>query len=547
MLWPTVLLARGHVEEAAMQARMVWEQAQVRGDHAAASSIAIVLARALNNLRRHEECLEVLSALEPTADAMRAELDAVAVAALGELGRHDEMRARASEAAHMLGRLPIPNRVAVGQALARALYNAGQLRDAARLLDSVTIGFPPGMPPVHGRLLPFLRACIAIDSGNISRARAELDQLTPYVGALLRPYYANARATLALIDGDFVDVQRWLADRESSIAPWVRAERDALQLAVRELRRESAEGLPPASGGAHGVFGQLAQIRRAHVEVHTGDRTLQQVCEGLPGTAHPELSILADIVRADAALAAGDVGAATKLAVSARMRARESGYAAHTARALQVLCDAALVGDDKVDLMQSLDELESLANEMPSRRFAQVAAWYRATLAMDVARLEAIAGSPAAPDVALRASAQLGDDPQLGRADRVVLAACRRAARDPEVIDPSMAGDPWGIDEPRASVWFHDGAEVDLAKQPGLFKLLVSLARTGGRASKEQLVALVWGEQKYHPLMHDNRLQAAIRKLRLRIEADAGRPVRLITTEEGYALGGRVRLLKLRE
>lgn len=547
VLWATVLLARGKIEEAAAEARAVWRRACDAGDHGAAASVGIVLARALNNLRQHEESLVITSAIEPPALADRAERDAIAVTALGELGRHDEMRARLSEVAQTLGRLSMPQRAGVGQALARALYNAGQLRDAARLLDAVAEGNRPGMPPVMGRLLPFLRACIAIDMGDTLRGRAELDQLAPYVGKLLGPYYANARAMLALIDGDIDGIERWVADQEAPpLEPWVRSEREALRLAVRELKRLPAEDLAPTSGQKRGVFGPLAQLRRAHVDLHAGEQSPQEVCESLPSPEHPELSILADIVRADAAIASSDPRSATKIAAAARRRAKEIGYAAHTARALQGLCDAALVAGDQTGLERSLDELESLAREMPSRRFAGVASWYRATLAFDVAALEAIAGSRRAPDVALRASAQLGDDTLLGSVDRIVLAAhaARVGWRPPGVVDKSAVGERWGIDEPRAALWFEDGASLDLSKQRALFKLIVCLARRGGRATKEQLVEDAWDEPSYHPLRHDNRLHAAVRKLRLRIEQDAATPSRLLTTEDGYALGGRVRWVR---
>ena len=72
-----------------------------------------------------------------------------------------------------------------------------------------------------------------------------------------------------------------------------------------------------------------------------------------------------------------------------------------------------------------------------------------------------------------------------------------------------------------------------------LWRVLATLADAGGRASKEELVLSVWEEHDYHPLRHDNRLQAAVRKLRRAIEDDPSTPRRVVTTE-GYALGGAV-------
>jgi hypothetical protein len=57
-------------------------------------------------------------------------------------------------------------------------------------------------------------------------------------------------------------------------------------------------------------------------------------------------------------------------------------------------------------------------------------------------------------------------------------------------------------------------------------------------------VAEVWSERDYHPLRHDNRLQVAVRALRALVEDDPRRPARVLTTADGYALGGAARVLR---
>ena len=71
-----------------------------------------------------------------------------------------------------------------------------------------------------------------------------------------------------------------------------------------------------------------------------------------------------------------------------------------------------------------------------------------------------------------------------------------------------------------------------------------ALAEADGALDKEALVLAVWGERVHHPLRHDSRLHAAVRELRPRIEDDPRAPARVVTTEQGYALGGTVRLLR---
>lgn len=95
----------------------------------------------------------------------------------------------------------------------------------------------------------------------------------------------------------------------------------------------------------------------------------------------------------------------------------------------------------------------------------------------------------------------------------------------------------WGIDSARRSVWLPDGRQVDLTVAPQGARLLDVLADHRGAASKEQLTLSVWGEREYHPLRHDKRLQVAVLRLRRLIEADPRQPARVVTTEDGYALG----------
>ncbi|MCA9565388.1 MAG: winged helix-turn-helix domain-containing protein, partial [Myxococcales bacterium] len=94
----------------------------------------------------------------------------------------------------------------------------------------------------------------------------------------------------------------------------------------------------------------------------------------------------------------------------------------------------------------------------------------------------------------------------------------------------------WGLDVPRQILWRSDGSEVDLGSAPLLWALVLSVFQ--GVGDKEGLQA-VWGETDYHPLKHDNRLRLSIRKLRELVEPDPSKPIYLLTTEDGYSLGGR--------
>jgi hypothetical protein len=95
-------------------------------------------------------------------------------------------------------------------------------------------------------------------------------------------------------------------------------------------------------------------------------------------------------------------------------------------------------------------------------------------------------------------------------------------------------------------VWLSSGKRVDLSREPTLWRVLDVLASSGGAASKERIAAEVWDVREYHPLRHDQRLQTAVRRLRVAIEDDASQPARLVTTDDGYRFGTSAPLRRLR-
>lgn len=109
-----------------------------------------------------------------------------------------------------------------------------------------------------------------------------------------------------------------------------------------------------------------------------------------------------------------------------------------------------------------------------------------------------------------------------------------------------MGRDEWtpcfGADLVEQRVWFPDGRDVDLAPTPMLARLVETLADSGGEATKEALIERAWGEREYHPLRHDGKLHAAVRKLRRLLDEDGNEPRFLLTTETGYRLGLPVRI-----
>lgn len=133
----------------------------------------------------------------------------------------------------------------------------------------------------------------------------------------------------------------------------------------------------------------------------------------------------------------------------------------------------------------------------------------------------------------------VGGCPTLDAIDQRVLAGIARACGRTRIerLDAASGTPGWGLDERRAEVCLPDGRRVEFSTRPLLWRLLTTLWERGGRACKEDLARAAWPAEPYHPLRHDNRLQVAVRKLRELIEADRFAPRRVVTTDDGYALG----------
>ena len=107
------------------------------------------------------------------------------------------------------------------------------------------------------------------------------------------------------------------------------------------------------------------------------------------------------------------------------------------------------------------------------------------------------------------------------------------------LADKLMANPPEDVDfmEVAPENWIHVGGKFGkkfryfTERYPFVIHGL-SLSIGGPGPLDEQLVRDVW-DVDYHPLRHDNRLQSAIRKLRMLLDD----PSRIETREDGYALG----------
>jgi hypothetical protein len=144
-----------------------------------------------------------------------------------------------------------------------------------------------------------------------------------------------------------------------------------------------------------------------------------------------------------------------------------------------------------------------------------------------------------APVAARRAQALLGGEPLLDSIDHSVIDAVRRRAGRfcVESSTTTTWRRGWGMDDSRTAVWTPERGLVSFAAKPLFWRVLSTIADAGGRAAKDELAAKAWNARDYHPLRDDKRMQVAMHKLRALIEVDPKRPVRIVTTPDGYAFG----------
>ncbi|MFO0618545.1 MAG: hypothetical protein U0414_38490 [Polyangiaceae bacterium] len=221
-LWAKLLLMKGELGRALVIAEGAELAAARAGDEALACDAGVLRARAAGNLGDRQGALAIVEALAPPDPLRRAQTDALRTVLLVHVGRPDDALRCATALTPTLPRLPWPARAEIGQRLVISLYHLGRLREAAEAFDVTVAGEQRGSVRFDvGRMLRQARGFVAIDSGDLERARRELDAVEPYLGhgSLLRDFVLCARAVMALVAGDLDELERRCADLEGRAIP----------------------------------------------------------------------------------------------------------------------------------------------------------------------------------------------------------------------------------------------------------------------------------------------------------------------------------------
>ena len=554
-LWGQALFAMGRMQESAEVANRAFAAARVANDAGAAldAELLFLHAQTLANLGNQNELLKMLREIS----AAQTEIQRAALAAkcYALMGVFEPALVQAAKILPRCTELPPGPRLIAYLDILAAYLSVGRMDDADDVLGRIASECGDvTMATYSFRYLLVLRTSVKTHLGRFAEAHEAVNRVLPFTGrsAVQRPVLVSLRYWLRLIEGDLAGIGPQIDHLNSDFA------RNANEYFVQwgfvlksffdrlHARREvPGPNAPPALTGAGGA---LLRIYRIVQRVRLGEALPpadRAFLDGLYPASY--LWALGRTVPALVALLAGDFDTAVREASTGAHLLEEYGNHLYEAEAREVLCEALLVAHRRDDLALEAAAVSRLGAAFPSPRLTMTAELFQMAAQAtppDPAVLERMALRDATgPVVGRRARALLGGDPPLDEVDRMVVAELRRRDRI-EVV--AVRGQPgadvdwqpgWGLDELRKAVWLSDGRSVPLGDHPVLWAVMEAIAGCGGAASREELVPAIWPGERYDPLVHNNRLNPAIRKLRLAIEVNPSRPSRLVTTADGYGFG----------
>ncbi|MFO0749960.1 MAG: hypothetical protein U1F43_30470 [Myxococcota bacterium] len=554
-LWASALFAMGRMQESAESAKRAFTAARVANDVPASldAEMLFLHAQTLASLANGSELLAMLREISSAqSEVQRLALGAKCYALMGVF---EPALAQAAKTLPRCAELPPSSRLIAYLDILAAQLSVGRMLDADDVLTRIANECGDvSMAFYSARYLLVLRTSVASHLGHFTEAHEILNRVLPFTGrsAVQRPVLVSQRLWLRLVEGDLAGIGAQIdqVNREFEhganeyFVQWGFVLKSCFDR-FNAVRVVPARDAPPALTGAGGA---LLRIYRMVQRVRLGEPLPDADRAFLDGLFNGSyLWALGRTVPALVALLAGDHDTAVREASVSALANERIGNRLYESEAREVLCEALLAARQRDELGRAAAELAQLATSFPSPRLAMTAEFFQLAAlptAMDPAALERLAlGDAVGPVTARRARALLGGDPPLDEVDRRLIAEIRRRDRAEVQTLAARPGDDgdwrpgWGLDELRKSVWLPDGRSVPLIDHPVLWACLEALAKLGGSASREALVPVIWPGERYDPLVHNNRLNPAVRRLRVMLECDPAHPRRLVTTSDGYGFG----------
>ena len=541
LLWARASLLRLRLQEAINSARVARER-----DPALAFEAALVEARAQATAGNFSEACDLLKSMNPKDDDARVRRDMLYMRTLVFTGDLTEALDRLELARRSLERLSPATRRQVGADIVVTLIGLGRIRAASEAFRAwVGRDDEPAIELLHAQERLHVEARLEIELGRMPQAAHIIKQLfTIRSSQSLAAHELDIRR--ALIAGDFegldsrIDVFIEEALRTKHVDLALLGFHHRIRVAMFYARRDIELSQLPMM--IHPVRA-IIEGWWADLQVRYGiDTKLSEA--NFPWTMlHEAVKVVFLGAEANQALVNGDGEQARRKTQQGVEIARQHGLVTFELPALSALADVLVCERKEDEALRTVDELAGLATRCDSMRLLGEVSLYRALLGPHLLTQELLTVAAttwwSAPVACRRARALLGGQVELDRIDERVLASVRTRHKL-EVRRPAPGApfeEAWVIDSARKQVYFAQGAALDLTSKALLLRILEVLAESGGRATKEELATRVWDLRSYHALRDDKRMQVAIRKLRLLLEVDPSDPTRVVTTDEGYALG----------
>ncbi|MDI3291600.1 AAA family ATPase [Polyangium sp. 15x6] len=536
----------GDLDRSLRDAEALVARAEAEGAPRIAGEAKTIAAQCLVMKGELARALALVESIATEDDELACLRDGSASTVLALMHRSDEAHARLERVRAGAVRLPFRTQNPILFRAADTLYQLGLLEEAHDVLSQLMSGDRARSLSFHhlGPIL-LLQLRIAIDRGALRDVAALEERLAPFAreGTLQHPFAGSSRVFARVWAGNFDGIGEEVSDslqaaREGDL---LEAQSSAAMAAIEvALARGTDLGVTlrdplvlSLRNGAPASPLLEETLRRARL------RLGEHVPSPPPAVRSIEHEIVARLADAEAHVLRGAWHEATTASRAAVQHASRWGYASREAHARSTLTFLLLAQGRREEAAQQVGRLRESAERMGSARFVREAELlaYLSQPAASMLQLVAWARDEApAPIVARCARRLLGAPAGPDAVERALFdALVGHLGKIAHLAPGSLPS--WGIADVDRSVVLDDGSRISFESKPLLWRLLEVLWDHGGEASKEELVREGWAQPDYHPLRDDNRLHVTIRKLR-GLLMDGQPPARILTRDEGYALGG---------
>lgn len=571
MYWLYLLLMKGKYEALQKQGNVLLEQHEYdemkTKDKMFCDQIRILVARSYIQTAEFQKALDTLDPTSTEDQWMSLRTKAVRIKALAYSNRVQEGRALLLDVITMFDSLQYAEQSYWAIVVVQSYYILKQYREAARVARRF-FGASNALRSLRGTA-PIMLGALWSDTGN--------EELAERCITLARYSFQNATAMFAMVcnidlsnviaRGDVERITECLEQfkgvREENVAALTRVEHHIMKVMawVHYGRRLDPQYKPQMdynsseqgeSHMAQSIWEMWAYLYESK-QISSQDVTMELV-------AGEEENYLFEIIARAVGLAIQGVEFTDELS-AAIATARHFAMYRVGQEVCQLYCIHSFLFMPS-RFGQSIDFLEEFVGVTGAKRFVEELKLWRllkSKKTMEIQELEDLFEQVQHSSLAYTMlSTMLGDLPveDLNALEHVLFTRISEIQEEQSVVvlpdmqeqGASSVDTPlWSVHMNTGQVWVltKTSPEVVLDPESIPFHLLKYLLKNPGEVDKEELITRTWDDvSEYHPLMHDNRLRLAIRKLRKQLRDELGDLPFIATTKNGYSIGCPVRMIE---